>query len=79
MFEAGPPYAGLSDIAAGPDGAMWVSEQSGIVARVTPDGRVTELALPSPAANPEGIAAGPAKSIWVTETGSDAIAEIKLP
>jgi virginiamycin B lyase len=78
FFAAGTPASGLSDITAGPDGAMWVSAQDGIIARVTTEGAVSELALPSPGSNPDGIAAGPGKSIWVTETGSDAIVEISL-
>lgn len=78
FFAAGTPASGLSDITAGPDGAMWVSAQDGIIARVTTVGAVSELALPSPGSNPDGIAAGPGKSIWVTETGSDAIVEISL-
>jgi polyhydroxybutyrate depolymerase len=78
FFPVGTPASGLSDIAAGPDGAMWVSAQDGIVARVTPRGAVSELALPAPGSNPDAIAAGPNKSIWVTETGSDAIVEISL-
>jgi streptogramin lyase len=57
---------------------MWVSAQDGILARVTTDGAVSRLALPSPGSNPDGVAAGPGKSIWVTETGSDAIVEINL-
>lgn len=77
-FAAGTPASGLSDITAGPDGAMWVSAQDGIIARVTTEGAASELALPSPGSNPDGIAAGPGKSIWVTETGSDAIVEISL-
>jgi virginiamycin B lyase len=78
FFAVGTPASGLSDITAGPDGAMWVSAQDGILARVTTDGAVSQLALPSPGSNPDGVAAGPGKSIWVTETGSDAIVEINL-
>lgn len=77
-FVVGPPYGGISDIGAGPDGAMWLTEQQGIVARVASVGTVTELALPLAASNPDGIAAGPANTIWVTETGSDALVEIRL-
>ncbi len=77
-FPVGTPASGLSDITAGPDGAMWVSAQDGVIARVTPEGTVSELALPSPGSSPDGIAAGPDNSVWVTETGSDALAEINL-
>jgi len=78
LFPVGPPYAGISDIAPGPADSMWISEQDGIIARVTPGGHVSQLALPSPGCNPDGIAAGHGNSIWVTETGTDAIAEINL-
>jgi virginiamycin B lyase len=78
VFPVGTPASGVSDITAGPDGAMWVSAQDGIIARVTANGSVSELALPTPGGNPDGIAAGPGKSIWVTETGSNAIVEIRL-
>jgi streptogramin lyase len=57
---------------------MWFSEQDGTIGRVTPDGRVTALALASPDSNLDGIAAGPGKTIWVTEPGHNAIAEISL-
>lgn len=45
---------------------------------MTPDGRVTTLALAAPDSNPDGIAVGPGKTIWVTGPGRDAIAEISL-
>jgi len=73
------PYGGISDIAPGPDGSIWLSEQNGLVARISPDGDVSELALPSPASNPDAITAGPGRTVWITETGADAIVKVTLP
>jgi poly(3-hydroxybutyrate) depolymerase len=78
FFRVGTPASGLSDISVGPDGAMWVSAQDGIIARITTTGAVSELALTAPANDCDGIAAGPNKAIWVTETGGDAVVEISL-
>ena len=78
LFADRAPYAGLSDIANGPDGAMWFTEQAGLVGRITRAGVVTQLALPGAGSEPNGIAAGPARTIWVTETGADAIVRITL-
>jgi virginiamycin B lyase len=76
FFPVEPALGGLSDIAAGPGGAMWFAEQDGVIGRVSSGGRVTEVALGSPDTDIDGIAAGPGNSVWVTETGSDAVAEI---
>lgn len=46
QFALGQAGAGLSDITAGPDAAMWMSAQDGTIARITADGIITELALP---------------------------------
>ena len=77
QFALGQAGAGLSDITAGPDAAMWVSAQDGTITRITAAGAITALALPA-GSNPDGIAAGPGHSVWVAETGADAIAEITL-
>jgi virginiamycin B lyase len=76
LFDIGTPFGGLSDISQGPDGSTWFSEQSGIIGRVTNDGHVAELALPSRASNPDGIAAGRGQTVWVAATGIDAVIEI---
>jgi virginiamycin B lyase len=78
LFADRAPYSGLSDITEGPDGAMWFTEQAGFIGRIDLSGALSELALPTQATNPDGIAAGPGRTVWVTETGSDAIARIKL-
>ena len=78
LFADGAPYAGLSDITRGPGGAMWYTEQAGLIGRVTPAGAVAQLALPGAGSNPNGITAGPARTIWVTETGTDSVVRITL-
>jgi polyhydroxybutyrate depolymerase len=73
------PYGGISDLTAGPDGDVWLTEQDGLVAQISPDGNVGELALPSPGSNPDGITTGPGRTLWIAETGADAIVKITLP
>jgi polyhydroxybutyrate depolymerase len=79
VFGDRSPYGGISDLTAGPDGDVWLTEQDGLVARISPDGNVGELALPSPGSNPDGIAAGPGRTLWIAETGADAIVKVTLP
>jgi poly(3-hydroxybutyrate) depolymerase/sugar lactone lactonase YvrE len=78
LFRDPSRYAGLTDIARGPDGAMWYTEQAGLIGRITPGGTIGQLALPGPGSNPDGIAAGPGRTIWVTGTGADTIVRIQL-
>ena len=58
-----------NQIAAGPDGNMWVTLDSGTndVAKIAPDGTVTEYNSANMTA-PVGIAAGPDGNMWVTQT-----------
>jgi len=76
QFPDGSAFGGLSDLAVASDGTVWFCLQNGLIGRLGTDGRLTQLALPSPAANPDGIAAGPGGTIWVTEAGADKIARI---
>ena len=74
--EFGPIAGGVgsnNEIAQGPDGNMWVTLQNtNGVARITPDGTITEF----PLANTSfGIAAGPDGNLWVSTT----IGVIKVP
>jgi virginiamycin B lyase len=69
-----PLTYGPNDITVGPDGNLWVAEYSSpasIIARITPDGTVTEFPTFSPDRQPVGIAAGPDGRIWFTEIGGD--------
>lgn len=55
------------DVAAGPDGNMWFTEFIGDrIGRITPEGIVTEFALPPSLSLPWGITAGPDGALWFT-------------
>ncbi len=59
-------------IAAGPDGALWFTDESSFtgvtrVGRITTAGFITEVALPAAGTSLLGIAAGPDGNIWFTE------------
>ena len=59
----------LNDIAAGPDGNMWFTEESGRIGRITPAGKVTEFRSGiSARSGPAGIAAGPDGNMWFVES-----------
>jgi streptogramin lyase len=47
------PYA----ITSGPDGALWVTQSSGNIARITTSGSITEYVIPSGGV-PQGITTG---------------------
>jgi len=77
--DAKPHFVGAFDvsgtpgqIARGPDGNIWVtisgSAQNNTLARVQPNGTVTEFA-PAAVVNPVGITAGPDGNLWLTRTG----------
>ena len=70
------PNNGLNDITPGPHSAMWFTEQSGLIGRITSAGALSQLALPIPGSGPDGITAGPGRTVWVAETGADAIVRI---
>jgi virginiamycin B lyase len=70
----GGPYA----LAAGPDGAMWVTlVHSGAIARVTNRGDVTVYPV-DPQSRPSVITAGPDGAMWFTCTGDDRIGRITM-
>jgi streptogramin lyase len=70
------------DITAGPDGNLWFTEYGArAIARITPDGVITEFPLgPTPANVPFGIATGSDGNLWFTlspeESGVAAIGRI---
>jgi streptogramin lyase len=58
---------GPKHLTQGPDGNIWVVLDSAKLAKVTPDGAVTEYAT-SNLVNPIGITTGPDGNLWVTGT-----------
>jgi serine protease len=68
----GPLY-----IARTNDNTLWYTNSSGnSIARVTPDGTLTEFALPTAAAGPFDIVAGPDGNVWFTELDANRIGRI---
>jgi virginiamycin B lyase len=71
-----PQYAVPADIAAGPDGALWFTEQRGDkVGRITTAGEVTEFPLAA-GALPGPIVAGADGALWFSERNTDTIARM---
>ncbi len=78
---------GPSEIASGPDGALWFTERScNQIGRITTSGAITEYPLPActngcnlfapGGPSPVGIAAGPDGALWFAESGANAIGRI---
>ena len=70
------PFSGASRLASGPDGNVWITTSRNLVARMAPDGRVTELGMPTSNSDPSAIAAGPDGNLWFTEPRSQLIGRI---
>lgn len=61
------PTCWPAGIAAGPDGALWFTEQIGQkIGRITTSGTITEYPISNPSA-PYGITAGPDGALWFAE------------
>ena len=55
-------------IAAGPDGALWFTEdRANRIGRITTSGVITEFPIPTGDSRPLSIAAGPDGALWFTE------------
>ncbi|HEV3165438.1 MAG TPA: Ig-like domain-containing protein [Isosphaeraceae bacterium] len=66
----------LSHITTGPDGNLWFTDNTtSKIGRITPQGAVTEWALPQ-YTSPGGIAAGSDGALWFTEENKNAIGRI---
>ena len=64
-------------IAAGPDGALWFTQELGnSIGRITTTGTVTEFALATANSFPRFITAGPDGALWFTELRSNKIGRI---
>ena len=70
----------LTEITAGPDGALWFTEYSANrIGRITTAGVITEYTVPTASSKPYGIAVGPDGALWFTESNADKIGRIALP
>jgi virginiamycin B lyase len=72
-----PGIRGSRDVAAAPDGTMWVcGQRNGTLGRFDPrDGSLKVVSLGEGAA-PHGVITGPDGAAWVTEGGQNAIARV---
>jgi streptogramin lyase len=91
-FRLRTDYAGPVGIVAGPDGNLWFTEFTvDKIGRITPDGTITEFALPpapAPATSPGSsgtppppkgateITVGPDSNLWFTEQNANQIGRI---
>jgi streptogramin lyase len=74
------PFSVPAGIAAGPDGNVWFTEQSGNnIGQITPTGFITEFEVPpNPTVFdvPLGITNGPNGNLWFTESFASSIGQI---
>ena len=76
-FPIPSPNAQPIEIVLGPDGNLWFTEQNtSAVARVTPDGVITEYPIPSNPSVAQDITRGPHSKLWFTENYTNYIATI---
>lgn len=65
------------DIAAGADGALWITDLHGSIDRLAIDGTIKSYPIPSgPPPYPVDIVSGPDGALWFTELGINAIGRI---
>lgn len=65
-------------IVGGPDKALWVTYGPSKMARLTTDGIVSELVLPTKDARPQIVTVGPDGHIWFTEMSANKIGRIPI-
>jgi streptogramin lyase len=64
-------------ITTGPDGNLWVPEQTGNkIDKITPAGVVTEYAIPTASSTPYWIITGPDGNLWFTEIDGNKVGRI---
>jgi hypothetical protein len=71
----------IHGIASGPDGALWITGETGqhtaaFIGRVTTSGSLTTYRLADPGASPQGITAGPDGNLWFVEDTANLIGRI---
>jgi virginiamycin B lyase len=73
--------AGISDITAASDGALWFTESataSNSIGRITTGGVITHYPVPTAASDPSGITEVPGAGLWFTEFTANQIGAITL-
>ncbi|MFL5896957.1 MAG: hypothetical protein ACJ76D_00595 [Solirubrobacterales bacterium] len=59
----------VGPIASGPDGRLWFPDGVGRIGRISPSGRISQVALPARGSYPGDIALGPDGALWYTALG----------
>ena len=60
-----------------PDGTIWAPKQAtGWLARISPDGALSECPLPSRLSTPFGVTVGPDGNVWVVEMDAGRVARV---
>lgn len=76
-FPVTTPNSSPVLITAGPDGALWFTENAtSKIGKITTAGVVTEYPTTTPASQPNGITTGPDGNLWFTETAGNKIGKI---
>src|SRR5580700_8622609 len=78
-FPVPTPGSSPFVITAGPDGALWFTEQAGNnqnIGRITTSGAITEYLPPTYHSGPNSIATGADGALWFTENGANQIGRI---
>lgn len=80
IFNSGiTKSSGPYGMTAGPDGALWFTELAqSRIGRISPDGSIQEMAIPSAGAAPVGITTGPDGALWFAEGGAHQIGRITI-
>jgi len=73
--------SGPYGLAEGPDGNMWIVEQTANkIARMSPDGSsFTEYQIPTPDSRPWGMTLGPDSNLWFAEGDGNKIGKFSVP
>jgi virginiamycin B lyase len=76
-FRIPTANSGPNGITAGPDGALWFTEQnSNKIGRITTSGSIREFRLPGPEKSPTEIASGPDGALWFPEPANGQVGRI---
>lgn len=71
------PTSSLSNLAAAPDGTVWVAEfDADKIVSIGPDGSVRTYAVPTADAKPDAIAVDESGTVWFTEYDADKLGTI---